>query len=227
MRIEVNHKILTIEPKITSLGSHQLFLGISFLKRHNPDIDWQKLSFKWRHEGSPIMSLTKILSNSIYQIFEQEINVTYNTSQKLFNAAEKKKESDPLKAVPKKFHLFLKVFNKTESEKFPPRRPWDHKIELEPTFKPKRMPVYHLTPKESEEMEKFINENLRKGYIRKSKSPMASSFFFVGKKGNELRPCQDYRYLNQHTIKNAHPIPSIARIMDKLKGSNWFTKLDV
>ena len=56
---------------------------------------------------------------------------------------------------------------------------------------------------------------------------MASSFFFVGKKGNELRPCQDYRYLNQHTIKNAHPIPSIARIMDKLKGSNWFTKLDV
>ena len=56
---------------------------------------------------------------------------------------------------------------------------------------------------------------------------MASSFFFVGKKGGDLRPCQDYRYLNQHTVKNAHPIPSIARIMDKLKDSNYFTKLDV
>jgi len=56
---------------------------------------------------------------------------------------------------------------------------------------------------------------------------MASSFFFVGKKSGDLRPCQDYRYLNENTVKNAHPIPSIARIMDKLRGSNWFTKLDV
>jgi hypothetical protein len=56
---------------------------------------------------------------------------------------------------------------------------------------------------------------------------MASSFFFVGKKGGDLQPCQDYQYLNKKTIKNAHPIPSIARIMDKLKGSKWFSKLDV
>src|SRR5882757_5920174 len=56
---------------------------------------------------------------------------------------------------------------------------------------------------------------------------MASSFFFVGKKSGDLRPCQDYRYLNENTIKNAHPIPSIARIMDKLRGSKIFTKLDV
>src|ERR1051325_9799078 len=56
---------------------------------------------------------------------------------------------------------------------------------------------------------------------------MASSFFFVGKKGEGLRPCQDYRFLNKNTVKNSHPIPSIARIMDKLRGSNYFTKLDV
>jgi hypothetical protein len=48
------------------------------------------------------------------------------------------------------------------------------------------MPIYHLTPIEKNELDKFISENLQKGYIQPSKSPMASSFFFVGKKGGDL-----------------------------------------
>jgi len=47
------------------------------------------------------------------------------------------------------------------------------------------------------ELDKFLKENLEKGYIRPSQSPMASPFFFVSKKEEgKLRPCQDYRYLN-------------------------------
>ena len=56
---------------------------------------------------------------------------------------------------------------------------------------------------------------------------MASPFFFVNKKDGKLRPCQDYRYLNEHTIKNAYPLPLISELLDKLKGARRFTKLDV
>ena len=56
---------------------------------------------------------------------------------------------------------------------------------------------------------------------------MASPFFFVDKKDRKLRPCQDYRYLNKHTIKNAYPLPLITKLLDKLKGAKLFTKLDV
>ncbi|KAI5115195.1 hypothetical protein M0805_006798 [Coniferiporia weirii] len=56
---------------------------------------------------------------------------------------------------------------------------------------------------------------------------MASPFFFVGKKDNELRACQDYRALNEGTIKNAYPLPLISELMDKLKGAKYFTKLDL
>ena len=56
---------------------------------------------------------------------------------------------------------------------------------------------------------------------------MASPFFFVKKKDGKLRPCQDYRYLNDWTIKNAYPLPLISKIMDKLKGAKYFTKLDI
>ena len=56
---------------------------------------------------------------------------------------------------------------------------------------------------------------------------MASPFFFVDKKDGKLRPCQDYWYLNEHTIKNAYPLLLIMELLDKLKGDWQFTKLDV
>ena len=49
----------------------------------------------------------------------------------------------------------------------------------------------------------------------------------MDKKDRKLRPCQDYRYLNQHTVKNAYPLPLIRELLDKLKGARHFTKLDV
>jgi hypothetical protein len=77
--------------------------------------------------------------------------------------------------------------------------------------------MYNLTPQEQIELDKFLKENLDKGYIRPSQSPMASPFFFVDKKDGKLRPCQDYRYLNEHTVKNAYPLPLITELLDKLK----------
>ena len=56
---------------------------------------------------------------------------------------------------------------------------------------------------------------------------MASPFFFVGKKDERLRPSQDYHYLNEHTVKNTCPLPLIGELLDKLKGAQRFTKLDI
>lgn len=75
--------------------------------------------------------------------------------------------------------------------------------------------------------EHVLDENLQKGYIRPSSSPMASPFFFVGKQDGLLRPCQDYRYLNEGTIKNTYPLPLISELVDKLKGAKIFSKLDL
>ena len=73
----------------------------------------------------------------------------------------------------------------------------------------------------------FLDENLRSGRIQASKSPMASPVFFVKKKDGSLRLVQDYRKLNDMTIKNSYPLPLISDIVGKLKKAKWFTKLDV
>ena len=84
-----------------------------------------------------------------------------------------------------------------------------------------------MTLPEQAKLDKFIDENLAKGYIRPSKSPMAWPFVFISKKDGKLQPCQDYWKLNKGTIKNIYPLPLISALLDKLKGTKYFTKLDL
>ena len=100
-------------------------------------------------------------------------------------------------------------------------------LELNEGFFPKVAKVYPLNPKEQEACRAFVDEHLKSRKIFPSKSPQALPFFFVPKKDGSVRPCQDYQYLNSHTVKNAYLLPLIFNLIDKLKGSLIFTKIDI
>lgn len=76
-------------------------------------------------------------------------------------------------------------------------------------------------------MEQYIQESLTAGIIRPSSSPVAAGFFFVGKKDGSLRPCIDYRGLNEITVKNKYPLPLINSVFETLQEAAVFTKLDL
>ena len=121
------------------------------------------------------------------------INSKSTTATRIQAEINQQKEVLPLEEqIPKKFHEFLDVFSEEKAARFPESRSWDHKIEMKNTFVPKSFKTYNLTPQEQIELDKFLKENLDKGYIWPSQSPMASPFFFVNKKDGKLRPCQDY-----------------------------------
>ena len=95
--------------------------------------------------------------------------------------------------VLKEYQKHWKVFIEEEAHRFPPSRPWDHAIELkEGAPKAINCKVIPTTAEEDEALQKFLKEQLEKGYIQKSKSPYASAFFFIKKKDGKLRPIQDY-----------------------------------
>jgi hypothetical protein len=142
------------------------------------------------------------------------------------NAEQKKKSFEEL--VPEYLHDFADIFAKDGLNQLPPERPGiDHRIETKPGFIPKTSKIYPLSEKEREAVKTFINENVEKGFISESKSPQASGFFFVGKKSGDLRPCQDYRYINDWTVKNAYPLPLPLSLVARLHGAKYFTKMDV
>ncbi|ESK82116.1 reverse transcriptase-rnase h-integrase [Moniliophthora roreri MCA 2997] len=158
---------------------------------------------------------------------EIRINTKLSTSQVLAQAHKVKVK--PLeKLLPPYLSDYMDRFEKKKAERFPPSRPYDHAIDLKPDFKPRDCKIYSLSPKEQIEQDKFLDENLQKGYIQPSKSPMASPFFFVAKKeAGALQPCQDYQDLNNRTIKNRYPLPLVTDLVDKLKMARVFMKLDL
>ena len=86
---------------------------------------------------------------------------------------EKEKEEEDLielrvtdEIVPKQSHKYLKVFEKKNSERMPMRKTWDHAIDLREGFVLKKGKIYPLSRVEREEVQEFVKNQLRKGYIR-------------------------------------------------------------
>ena len=101
---------------------------------------------------------------------------------------------------------------------------WDHVIGMKEGFVPRKGKVYLFS---REKREEFIQEQLRKGYIRPSKLSQTASVFFVGKKDSKKRMVQDYRYLNEWTIKNNYPLPLISDVVENIGTKKIFTKMDL
>ena len=138
-----------------------------------------------------------------------------------------KSEAEAKKLVPEKFHKWIKVFGKKQSERMPTRKVWDHAIDVKEGFVPRKGKVYPLSREEREEVREFVKEQLQKGYIWPLKSPQTAPVFFVGKKDRKKRMVQDYGYLNEWTIKNNYPLPLISDVLENIGTKKLFTKMDL
>src|ERR1700684_5036 len=190
---------------VTSMQGYQVVLGLPWLKTFNPTINW--------------------------------INETIIIDENRIAIAAGKLDTRSLdELVPKELlEPYRKVFSEEEARVLPPHRPeWDCHIDLiHPDTHPfKKRSLYQLTPDEEKAQEEWIDEHLQKGYIRSSRAKICASPFFVAKKDNEgkltaIRLVIDYRYLNSISIKQDNPIPLVGDLVDKLKKSKIFTKMDL
>jgi hypothetical protein len=82
-----------------------------------------------------------------------------------------------------KYHKYGKVFSNEKAQHFSISHPWDHAIDLIPGVPTMlNCKVYPLALGQQKALDKFLDKNLKKGYIQRSKSPYTSPFFFINKK---------------------------------------------
>ena len=91
-------------------------------------------------------------------------------------------------------------------------------------FKPKKGMLIPLSPDEQKEMSKFTNEQL---VACPSKSEQTHLAFFIPKKDGQKQMVQAYCYLNKHTVRNNYSLSLISQLINKLKGSQYFTNIDL
>jgi len=215
-----------VQMDVCELGKTDVILGIPWLAAHNPEIDWEK--------GEVRMIRYPLLCRRTVRIKETREDekkiVRWAVDKKEDWGREEEIEADHRKMeemVPKRFHKWLKVFGKVESERMPVRKVWDHAIDLNDDFKASKARVYPLSRNKKEEVQKFVNENLKKGYIRPSKLPQTSPVFFVGKKNRGKCMVMDYHRLNKQTVKNNYPLPLITDLVDSMGNKRVFTKMNL
>ena len=221
---------------VYDLGKTDVILEIPQLQVHNPEINWKIEKVKIMRclplcgRNMKLEEENKIKKRKRVVTLEKEKIVRQAINNKEDWGREKEVEADYRKIeemVPKRFLKWKKVFGKVESKRMPTRKIWDHVIDLKKIFKPQKERIYPLSKNEREEIQNFVDDQLRKGYIRLSKSSQISPVFFVRKKDRSKKMVMDYHSLNEQTIKNNYPLPLITDLIDNMGSKRIFTKIDL
>lgn len=234
LAIRHNNKSAIHNFYVVELGEDDMLLGMPFFAATNPKINWttgtfhgQVLAFTMdSHRGSHKRNIDEPFTRQSQDASLRIDRVTKSTELAVQHVD--KTERPWQEQVPKEYHRYGRVFSDKEAQRFPKSRPWDHAIDLIPDA-PQILNcrIFDLPLGYQRLLDEFLKEHLKKGYIRRSKSPYASPFFFVGKKDAKKRPVQDYRELNKLTIPNTYPLPLITSLINKLNKKRWFTKFDI
>jgi hypothetical protein len=224
---------------VTDIGHEEVLLRYPWLATFEPKFNWRSAVIDERAlpviissinpritKQQPIiaMGLSENEKQSIVRQLDTECHARGVATELAIQAGEQQTDAQ----LPPEYQEFTRLFSDEAADRFPPSREWDHAIDLKPGA-PDALDckVYPMTRDEDTVLEKFLDEMVGKGYIRPSKSPYASPFFFVKKKDGKLRPVQDYRRLNSHTVRNQYPLPLIAQLISDLSRAHIFSKVDV
>ena len=140
----------------------------------------------------------KILVNNLKCSTNPEDNPAENIEE---DVPEYEEINDIKMKLPSKYHDYASVFSKHQCDLLPEHRKYDISIDI---IKDKTIPwgpIYPLSDPELDTLKCYLDENLKKGFIRPSSSPAGAPLFFVKKKSGELRPVIDYRGLNAITVQ--------------------------
>jgi len=230
-QVEVNmyykSHVERIRMDVCDLGKIDVILEMLLLQAHNPEINWEAGEVKITRYPPLCERNTKLEKGQEAKkgkrvvTLEEEKIVRWVMEDKEDWGRDENVEEDYKKIeemVPKRFLKWRKVFGKVELERIPTRKIWDHAIDLKETFKLQKGRIYPLSKNKREEVQNFVNDQLRKGYIRPSKSPQMLPVFFVGKKDGSKRMVMDYCNLNDQIVKNNYPLPLIMDLIDNMGG---------
>ena len=178
------------------------------------------LGYPWLREHNPVINWEKGLVTAWGESCELRCRVKRDSQPEPFTAED-------VRGVPEVYRDYFPAFSKARATSLPPHRSYDCAIELREGAALPRGRLYALTAPERDAMDVYIESALSAGLIRPSSSPAGAGFFFVKKKDGSLRPCIDYRGLNDLTVKNRYPLPLLSSAFELLQGATVFSKLDL
>ncbi len=182
-----------------------------------------------------LLNHSKKNQTEVFALFMTDINreIAYNTQCDLnaLNVSSINETTQNLKDIKaklsSKYHEFLDVFDRAQSNKLSPHRFYDHKIELISDSTLSRCRVYRMFSVKLLKVKKYLNENLSKKFITSSQTFYFSPVLFALKANEDLRFCVNYRKLNVIFKRNRYSLSLIDEIIDKIVNCKHLTRLNI
>jgi len=182
-----------------------------------------------------LLNQSKKNQTEVFALFMTDIDreIAYNTQCDLnaLNVSSIDETTQNLKDIKAKlslkYHEFLDVFNRAQSNKLPPHRFYDHKIELISDSTLSRCRVYRMFSVKLLKVKKYLNENLSKRFITFSQALYFFPVLFALKANEDLWFCVNYRKLNVIFKRNRYSLSLIDEIIEKIVSCKHLTRLNI
>jgi hypothetical protein len=181
-------------------------------------------------DNSPSPSISFVNADAFAQASQLDRSLVFllDVASLLVNGCATSVSKQPdLTGIPLKYQEFANVFSKAHSEVLAPHCPYDLKIELEDSAQLPFGLIYSLSQLELAALCKFLDENLKSGFIWSSMSTHGAPVLFVKKKDGPLRLCVDFHSLNCISKKDCYPLLLIANLLDTPCKAWMYTKIDL
>ncbi len=216
---------------VADISHYNMILGLAWLQRQNADIQWDAGVWYWRTRTSAEDGPIRLVSAGAFvATMRAEHTQGYELHLHKIDrdpAGDVLMATGPERTVPEPYRAYAQVFSEADSESMPSHGLQDLAIELLDGKQLPWGPIYNLSEKELDTLRSYLEVQLKRGWIRPSKSPAGAPVFFKPKKDGTLRLRVDFRGLNQITKKNRYPLPLISEVIDRLSGACYFTKLNI
>jgi len=203
------------------------YLPMSWLKDHNPDINWERGSLKWHSDYCKAHCLGK--ERRLEFITEEEL-LAYDLDNIFVMGMTlyTDEDGDDIKVkILSEYQDSADIFSQEMINALPEHTKYYHRIDLVPDAKLPEGPIYHLSKKELDALWDYIKEMEDYGKIKRSSSPIRAPILFVPKPDGTLWLCVDYQGLNKITINNKYLLPLMSKLRSRLSKATIFTKLDL
>ena len=172
------------------IQGYDIILGYPWLQTRNPDVDWT--TGRWAY--TPRSTPPEVTDVHAFHATATQAQRVYTIRYTEATPSSFEKTAD----IPPEYEEYQDVFSEEAANQPPENGPNDHAIKLE-GGEPPYGPIYKLSATELKVLREYIEESLKKGWIRESTSPTGAPVLFTPKKDSKLRLCVNYRSLNKIT----------------------------
>ena len=156
---------------------HEVILGIPWLEKVNPSIDWnsQKITIGKeksrkstpKQEKTPMIEICKISQKQMRKIQQQEPQKVFTLWIKPVSGQlhATPGEDEAQAKRPRDYQEFYAMFKEEAYEKLPEHRDWNHEIPIDEGKKPTYRPIYAPSETKLKALREYLDKNLKKGFI--------------------------------------------------------------